>query len=441
MSVAGTQMTYADYVTTAPPSDFVTYDAMVRAKDLLDSGLNIPKGALPQLLAMPVNAHKSSTPDRGPFPLVLYFDGLDGDTVSQIVLDEYLASYGYVVATMPIVGPSEGEATQSLSQSDLETTIRDMGFLFSVLRAMPNVDDGKVAVVGHSLGAVEAVLFAMRNANVSAVVGLDGTYGFTPKTLTGFYDYSPVRMEAALLDLRRAQTDTGPSAFVLDLSAVNALHFSARTIVTLKGMYHTDFTMFGILAKTFNFPPFADRNYNIGYAGYQSVCRIVRTFLALHLRGAAGADEQMMRDIAEAPGGEVRHLAAVEIPPTADELIDIAVTRGLTAAQEIVDEYRTVAPGDVVVNESNYNALGYALMAKKQNAAAIAALELDAYAYPHSANIADSLGDMFAGAGQTEKARAAYQHALELLPNDSEQNDAGKNDLRQAILESLKALP
>jgi hypothetical protein len=434
-------MNYASYVTRTLPEGFKGYDDIVREQDLSHSALNVPKGALPKLLATPVNAFTAARPANGSFPLVLYCDGLDGDTVSQIVLNEYLASHGYVVATIPIIGSSVVDPGQTRAQPDLETTIRDLEVAWSFLKVMRNVDGRKLAVIGHSLGAIEAVLFAMRNADVSAVVGLDGTYGFTPNVLTGFYDYNPLHMGAALLDLRRAQTDTGPSAFVLDLSAVNALHFSPRTIVTLKGMYHTDFTMFGILAKEFNFPPFADRNYNTGYAGYQSMCSIVLDFLDLELKGRSPAEARMAQDVASAPGGAMRQLPAVGMPPTPNELVGIAVTQGIDTAKAIVDEYHRGAPDDDIVKESAYNSLGYAMLGRKEYSGAIAALETDTYVYPRSANLADTLGDMYAGAGQIEMARQAYQHALELLPSDSEQNESGKNDLKQAILQSIKSLP
>jgi len=438
----GRRMTYNDYVHGGAPPLFKTYDAIVRAQDLLHSRLNVPKGSLPQFLATPVNAYSSAAPLNQRFPLVLYCDGLDGDTVSNFVLEEYLASNGFVVATMPTIGPSSGSPTQNRTQPDLEATIRDMEFVWSVLRASPDVAPEELAVMGHSVGAIEAVLFAMRNGDVSAVVGLDGTYGFQGATnvLTGFYDYNPLHMGSALLDLRRAQTNVGPSAFVPDLSAVNALHYSPRTLVTLKGMYHTDFTTFGILAKEFNFPPFADRNYNVGSAGYQSVCRIVRDFLQSVLIGDSGMASRLSADVASAPGGSLNRVASIPLPPSPQQLVAIASDRGLDAAEEIIQQYKRDAPDNVIVSESDYNSLGYSLLAQKSFDKAILALLLDCYVYPGSANLADSLGDMYVGAGQTAKAREAYRHALDLLPNDSEQNVAGKEDLKQTISQSIKGL-
>jgi dienelactone hydrolase len=434
-SRSGRAMTYGDYVLGDPPVAYKAYDALVRAHDLVHSRLNVPIGALPKFLATPVNAYFEAVPEAGRFPLVIYCDGLDGDTVSNVVLAEYLASNGFVVATIPIVGPDSDHSAQTRTAHDLETTVRDLEFVWHTLRSMPNVDQANLSVMGHSLGAVEAVLFATRNGDVSKVVGLDGTYGFAGATgvLTGFYDYDPMHMAAALLDLRREQTNSGPSAFVLDLSAVNAMHFSPRTLVTLKGMYHTDFTDFGILAKLFHFPPFADRNYDLGSAGYQSVSQIVRDFLQ---SDAARLDT----DVAAAPGGAVRRLGAVPLPPTPREMVSIASVKGLQAAKDIIARYKRDVPDDVIVDEANYDALGYTLLDQKRYGDAILALQIDTYVYPQSANLADSLGDMYAGAGETMKARDAYRHGLDLLSDDPELNAAGKDDMKLTLLQAMAKL-
>lgn len=438
---SGARMAYGEYINTAGPQSYKTYDELIRAQDLFHSKLNVRSGVLPQFLATPVNAYAHAIPLKSRFPLVLYFDGLQGDTVSQVVLNEYLASYGFVVATIPIVGENASMPAQTSTQTGLETTIRDMQFAWSILRFYPDVDAAKVAVVGHSLGAVEALLFAMRNGDVSAAIGLDGTYGFTPNVLTDFYAYDSPRMSAALLDLRRAQTSTGPSAFVLDLSAVESLYFSSRTVVTLKGMYHTDFTDFGILAKVFDFPPFADRNYTTGSLGYQAVCRIVRDYLKEKLTGTSEAAAGFAADVAAAPGGSSRTISAIPLPPSPQQMVDIARNKGVPFATQLVQYYRLNAPKAVVVNESAYNSLGYALLAQKDFASAVAALEIDSFAYPRSSNIADSLGDMYAGARQYDKARQAYMRALDLLPTDDEQNAAGKEDLKQTVLQAIQRLP
>jgi dienelactone hydrolase len=435
----GRRMTFGDYIGGNPPPAFKAYDALVSQQDRFHSRLNVPKGRLADLLGTPVNAFKDAQSLADKFPLVIYCDGLNGDTVSNIVLAEYLASHGFVVATVPVTGTGLATPVQKPDQSGLETTVRDLEFAWGVLRNDPGVDQARVAVMGHSMGGVEALLFAMRNGNVSAVVGLDGTYGFAEakNTLTGFYGYDPARMAAPLLDLRRAEKDSGPSAFKMDLAAIQRFYYSPRSFVTLTGMYHTDFTDFGILAKLFGFPPFADRNYKTGSLGYQSVCRIVLDYLENVLKQDGGARVRLAKDVAAAPGGQMRFAKAIPLPPTPEEMIAIASKQGLDAAKAIIGRYRRDASGDVIVNEADYDALGYALLEQHRLREAVLALAIDTYVYPGSANLADSLGDMYAGAGEKDKALAAYRHGLDLLPNDAEQSADGKKEMKTTLLQAI----
>jgi hypothetical protein len=64
-----------------------------------------------------------------------------------------------------------------------------------------------MAVVGHSVGAIEAVILGLRNSNVSVVVGLDGTYGFAGLSgvLTHSYGYDRSLLSHAAPDRLSAQ--------------------------------------------------------------------------------------------------------------------------------------------------------------------------------------------------------------------------------------------
>ena len=120
-----------------------------------------------------------------------------------------------------------------------------MEFAWSILSEEPSTDKAKLAAMGHSVGAIEAVLFGMRNANVSAVIALDGTYAFQglSTVLTNSYGYAPGKMRAAFLDLRRAQGAQGDEP--LDLTTIESFRYSDRTFVTISKMHHSDFTSFG----------------------------------------------------------------------------------------------------------------------------------------------------------------------------------------------------
>ena len=140
----------------------------------------------------------------------------------NVILAEYLASHGYIVASVSLLGPTDEQTFQSRTPGDIEATVRDMEFAWSILSEEPSTDKAKLAAMGHSVGAIEAVLFGMRNANVSAVIALDGTYAFQglSTVLTNSYGYAPGKMRAAFLDLRRAQGAQGDEP--LDLTTIES---------------------------------------------------------------------------------------------------------------------------------------------------------------------------------------------------------------------------
>jgi tetratricopeptide (TPR) repeat protein len=67
-------------------------------------------------------------------------------------------------------------------------------------------------------------------------------------------------------------------------------------------------------------------------------------------------------------------------------------------------------------HEDEVNRLGYALLGEGRTTAAVGILALNAEQYPRSANAWDSLAEATAANGDTAKAIALYQRALELDP-------------------------
>src|SRR2546421_4042235 len=203
---ASSPMRISDYIHPSGPINFAEPNAFLEQRDRRVMAEMAPSEALTSMLATSMNAYAMAQPAPGRFPLVLYSGGVNSYTLSNGILAELLASHGYIVATVPSLGPSNHQPEQTFTPVEVEASVRDLEFAWQLLRDQPNVDNSKLAIFGHSLGGTVAMIFAMRNANVSAVVGLDGTYGFTEgsTSLTNHFGYSPQTMRAAMLDLRRA---------------------------------------------------------------------------------------------------------------------------------------------------------------------------------------------------------------------------------------------
>src|SRR5208337_5265745 len=120
---------------------------------------SVPSDQIAALQATPMNAYADAPATEGRFPAVLYFGGLDAEINSNVILAEYLASHGYIVASISLLGPTDEQTFQSRTSGDLDASVRDMEFAWSALAENSNADKGKLAIMGHSVGGIEAVLF------------------------------------------------------------------------------------------------------------------------------------------------------------------------------------------------------------------------------------------------------------------------------------------
>lgn len=101
---------------------------------------------------------------------------------------------------------------------------------------------------------------------------------------------------------------------------------------------------------------------------------------------------------------------------------DLAVMTQQTIQSQGVDvaiaQYRDLKKRgfpDIYADELDMNALGYWLL-ETDRAGAVKIFQLNAEAYPQSANVYDSLGEAYAKNGQKQLARESYQKALAIDP-------------------------
>ena len=415
------QARFKDYVSPAGPTDFAELNHIIEMRELTNSS-RVPAGRWPDLLATPVGAFLDARQSPGRFPLLLYAGSLDSTSTTYVfVMAEFLASHGYVVATVPLLGPTNEDADQERTAADRERAVQDLEFAWSIMRRQTNVDEAKLGVFAKSLGGIAEVIFAMRNGNVSAVVGLDATYGFkgNEKLLTDLPDFSPRNMRAAFLDVRR---DWDDPASVINLSAEHAFHYSDRTFVTVKRMNHFDFDAAAMIAYKFNLPIGPTELVNPGRTretaarGYQDLCRMVLDFFDEKVKGERNGRQRLQADVAHADGAVLQHEQALTAPPSASEFASIIDKRGFEAATAIVEQYRREVPDEAIVDQDVFSDVGYRLIAEKRFSEAIGIMRLIVYAFPGSAAAADSLADAYSAAGRSDLARAAHQQSVKPLP-------------------------
>ncbi len=291
--VSSDTMRYVDYLHYRGGDTFADIDEPLDANDraswIQDLSDVAPNGAeiAARLFATPVAAHANAKRADGRFPLVLYSAGLGGRGDSNAELGEFLASHGYVVATVANVGMSPEKFDMGNSADELENHARDLEFAWERLRPFAWIDADNVATAGHSVGGIVALYLAMRHPEIKGVISLDGSFGFTShvKKMTDLPEYAPRRVKAALLDLRRSNHVQGAT---VDRTVVRALRHSDRYLVSFPRMFHGDFTEFGTIGLLMSvpLPPNEDgRTRQTGFDGNQRAYRLALDFLDGELRG------------------------------------------------------------------------------------------------------------------------------------------------------------
>ncbi|MCP3063449.1 hypothetical protein LXT21_32195 [Myxococcus sp. K38C18041901] len=441
-SATGRRLRFEDYFRGGTaPKGFADVEALLVEREGGTYQRNF-REAYSTLAATPVNAFANAPAATGRFPLVLATGGQGAMLTTNATLAEYLASHGYVVATVFTLGVSRDEPSLGLSPAEVSVTVRDHEFAWSVVRALPNVDPARLAMVGHSLGGSAALLFAMQNANVSAVVGLDGTYGFPNPpaepgilSVTQGYHHAPRKMRAALLDLRRQQP-------WMDLSAVRSYRHSERYLVTLTQMFHTSFTE-GTLHQRFS-PEFSANPEGTtprsSGEGFTWSCAFIEAFLDAQLGVDASGLRRMKEAVASNPRATLAHEPAFPARPPPAVVLDDVAARGLDAVIATVEQLRRELPEEPVVEESVFVALGYSLLGQGKAERSVVAFQLAAHFSPKSANAADSLGDGYLAAGRKEDALKAFECAIQLAPEDPALNAESRASLLAESTRKKKAL-
>ena len=117
----------------------------------------------------------------------------------------------------------------------------------------------------------------------------------------------------------------------------------------------------------------------------------------------------------------VAHGAAALTPKRqlSDLLTPIAARDGVDAMEIAFRAAPTQGADAYDVSEGALNSLGYSLYRKGYKDPAIRVFEWNVAAHPQSANVHDSLGEAYLGAGRRDDARRSYENALRLDPSSA----------------------
>jgi dienelactone hydrolase len=391
--------------------------------------------ALERLLATRTHAVKEATAEGGRFPLLLYHQGLGASCEDNVVLCEYLASHGYVVANSAY--PSEGACYLNVDW-DLDRSFKDLDFLVRFLHGRPDVDASRLGALGHSYGAQAVVVWrCQNNAVVDAVVSIDSTVENVPPDHAGFAKLRqrmdrPRNFSVPLLLF--ASKENKPR-----FSNWDALKYAPRYEATVEHLQHDDYIAHGALCGDLvpgrRFGPEQQRRVRVSY---ERVCLHVRTFFDAYLKGDADALAFLQKSAAtEAPKDSpltLKYRQAAPLPPSARQLAQVVLRQGTDKGLELARRFRSDLEAATLPEAAS------ALRDDGKRKEGVALLVLATEFAPTSWAAQRELGETLAEDGDTKGAARAYRKALELIPSDTALSAKAKEEAKKSLTETLKKL-
>jgi len=394
------------------------------------------EGLLERLKALPTAVVEGAEPAPGRFPVVVYAGGAFHSTEENTVLCEYLASHGYVVAAVPSMGPHS--VRSAVDAAGLEAEARDMEFVIGHLHGMAAVDLDRLAATGFSFGGAAALVVAMRNPDVDAVVGFDAS--FIAKRFAPVIRSSPAfdveRLKVPLLEFHRRDAAT------VSYELTDSLRYSRRHSFDIAGLDHLDFNSYALLYGAAQGAGAAsNRALAAKRTAYEEMARYTLAFLDAHVKGE-GAEPSPKAPARWGGYGEgdveFRLKEALPAAPSGADLLSVVREEGVARAEQVYRRLRREDPSASLLAEAVIDAVGFALLGEGKADEALRVFRWNVEAYPNSASAFYGVAQAYEKKGDAACAARAYRKALELLPADRTTSDSDKETVRRDAAEYLR---
>jgi pimeloyl-ACP methyl ester carboxylesterase len=257
------------------------------------------------------------------FPILIYAASDSSVSWENADLCEYLASHGYVVLASPSMGVSTRVMTDDLN--GINAQARDVSFLITYAKTLPDTDLSEVAVVSWSWGGVSSLFGAARDPRIEALVSMDGSMRYYPGLVKMAEDIDAGRMTIPLLFFTQGDPNVledidkyhdGPPAYIVGPNVLNAWIHGDLLTVNMLGMAHAEFSsMFQRResAQRFAENQVADYGRDDANTNYAWVALYTLKFLDAYMKHDASAKSFLEKTPAE--NGVPKHFMGITFRP------------------------------------------------------------------------------------------------------------------------------
>ena len=362
-------------------------------------------------------ARGAATPAPGRFPIVIYSIGQNDFSQDAVCMAEWLASNGYVVASVPHLGTSPRRTLLFVHDpASYETQLRDLELALEEAKKLKGADANRTLAMGHSYGGIYALLLAMRSNSIRGVIGLDPTY----VAQRAGYEYDLRKFHYFDPDLRVPVVTLRRASGTVNHDILNSLLHSERLEIEYPGLMHGDFTTVAFirrdLAAAFQLEEETKvRSPQAAAVGADAVFHQVLALAGAILEGreletAVLPEKDTKRTFTYAP--------AISTPNT-EEIYWIYKRKGLDGARAAVDAARKRAAPNGGLSDSRMLTIARELGYSGKDPESLDMFRLAAFTFPDSSATQLAAAKALLDAGLKAEARPILQNVLRLEPSNS----------------------
>lgn len=270
---------------------------------------------LAELLNATTHAFRNATYSEGSFPILVYPESPHLNNI----LNEYLASYGYIVVSVSRHGTFT-EDFNGQHVSEIETAVQDCQFALSVIKKEFSASGQPMAVMGTGKSALTGLAWMMRDPSIEALVSMDGgiltalEYDLIKKS--PYFDINHSTKPMLVMHVPRASANP-------DL--INNYCYADRYLLRLPHMQELYYLNFGVWEKTM--PGILGPTPGDTKVGFEWVARYTLYFLDWQLKQGYHGRRFFEATPAQnsVPSGLIEYyfMPGLEVPSTEKELIAI----------------------------------------------------------------------------------------------------------------------
>lgn len=373
---------------------------------------NSHKEKADQLFENETKAFKGCPMIKGKLPVIIYAPGGGEVSFENAILFEYLASHGFMVASVSSLGYYSKKLEGSYLDSEAE--LRDVEFMLSWLLQKDFVDPQKIGLMGFCQGSGVNNLLAVRNS--------------LPVCMISFYNESSQDNQRARFGGQNITYFSSEQMKILSFDIVSKAGRDDYYYTNVKyndiDCYSFDKLSYYIFTSYYmqklNTVPDLLPNLNEYNQSYIFICQKSLEFLKQNLMNKKDPDP---KETEKPDFIGFRSKKSFKRIPVNEDFISYIRQNGADKAYNLLEESLKNDSGLVVFNEFPVNMLGYELLNKKQYQEAIRIFEINCLHYPQSANAYDSLAEAWYISGDMTKARENYLKSLQLNPENKNAQD------------------